>query len=181
MDKTYLIHNIEFADSAANGHQTFDIELANLNKEPTDLTADITIIHNTAGSAPEINSFEGVSLTGAGGGMPIAQVKFNVTTEGDPVNNIVNIMTMSECTFTEVNLNGATLEQTSNVIDSKITYYILGNPLINLITVATEDESVYIWNPLLSAVVNSGDAVITEDNSIIISGDCEITIETNLD
>ena len=100
MDKSYLIHNIKFADSAANGHQTFDIELKNLKKEPTDLTADVTITHNTAGSAPETMNFEGVSLIGAGSSgssdFSTAIVTFNILGRdpdgGGGWDNIVSII-----------------------------------------------------------------------------------------
>lgn len=41
MDKTYLIHNIEFADNPEDGHKTTDITISNLELTEQDLTATI--------------------------------------------------------------------------------------------------------------------------------------------
>lgn len=181
MDKTYLIHNIEVADNPEDGHMTTDITISNLELTEQDLTATIGLGMFVNGMQASSNKYEDVSLTGAGGEAPIAQVKFNVTSEGTPVSNIANIMTLSECNLAALNITLLTLEQIANVIDLKISYIILNNTQIHQISATDESESMYVWNDSRNAEVISGDAVINEDGSITISGDCEITIEAVLD
>lgn len=68
MEKEYLIHNIELADNPGDQHITMDLKFSDLQFQNNDLTSDVEIDFYENGYLAQSDTYDDVSLTGAGGG-----------------------------------------------------------------------------------------------------------------
>ena len=94
MDKEYLIHNIKLEDNPDDQHITMDLKISDIQFPDSDITADIGIDLYSDGYLAQSNSYDDVSLTGAGGGgggiSPFLPISLKIKKQGEvAINQVV--------------------------------------------------------------------------------------------
>lgn len=181
----YLISGIPVVDNESDGHIDLDVELRNVtaNNDFSDVTADTTLkFYGYNANLPDMElvlTGSGVSLTGAGGGLPACNItlvpKFNNEIVSGP---FFTWQIAGNAAFSEENDHAGITQGNDPESTDEFTFprqiFNPGSLAIYEMFVADSGGTV-VWDGTEPVNFEGSASWDSDNNRIILTGDCTIT------